>query len=96
MIRAFRVIAISTNTNSFGLRGVIVISSTGEAWELCANDLHTPNHGAELTPEVVDGVPQWGRLGFETPKRLQMDPFTLVGSILSANSRRSSIDHEVM
>jgi hypothetical protein len=42
----------SRNTNSFGLRGCILVAEDGEAWEIAVNDLNTPQHGRSYR---VDG-----------------------------------------
>lgn len=87
MTRAYRVAAVSTNTNSFGLRGIVVVSRTGEAWQLGGNDLHKPRVGDELSPEVGNGVPRWGKLGFEIPERLPDAPMDVISVVWAIAGR---------
>ena len=54
MIRYYRVIAVSVNHNSFGLKGVVCIDKTGRAWEVGCSiaGLHpVPDVGTILTVE---------------------------------------------
>ena len=74
----YRVIAVSDNTNSFGLHGVVVVSPRGEAWRLGSNGLHLPKKGDELNPEMTGDGPEWGKLGFEIPERLENAPEAVV------------------
>ena len=88
MTKTFRVAAVSTNTNSFGLWGVVVVSRSGEAWQLGGNDLHKPEVGSELAPEIKSGVPCWGRLGYEIPERLHPNAPEDVISLVWATAGR--------
>ncbi len=48
----FIVIAVSSNTNSFGLKSILVLSPQGEGWEL----LKSPYSGDTL-PKAGDALP---------------------------------------
>lgn len=70
-----KVVALASNTNSFGLRGVTLISSHGQCWEVASPALHVPR-----LEEIIE-VPRWSsieevltRRGFELIRRLQPDP----------------------
>lgn len=65
------VMAVSQNTNSFGLRGMVVMSSDGEMWEVLANHPDVKPKGAVLSiPKDRDIPTQMTLLGFECPRRL--------------------------
>ncbi len=67
-VREFIVFAISSNTNDFGLSGMIVVSRTGEAWEIKSNELRMKKRGDIIHPEVSPkGTVHWGKLGYESP-----------------------------
>ena len=44
--KEFKVVAVSTNTNSFGLRGVVMVARDGEAWQVGASHINVPKEGA--------------------------------------------------
>ena len=68
------VVAVSQNTNSFGLRGMVIMSSDGEMWEVLASYLDVKPKGAVLSiPEDRDIPTQMVHLGFECPRRLNPD-----------------------
>jgi len=47
--KEFKVIAVSTNTNSFGLHNVVMVARDGESWQAGANYLNVPKEGAIVT-----------------------------------------------
>jgi hypothetical protein len=67
----FKVMAVSSNANAFGLHGVVLIAVDGEAWEVACSMYHLPIVGDILRPPVVRGVLYWGLLGFEIPEKLE-------------------------
>ena len=70
-----RVVAVSTNHNSFGLRAVVFVARDGQAFEVAADDLHLPRVGDVLAVPTRPGLGlDWGGLGFELPRRLEPDP----------------------
>ena len=70
-MKSFKVVAVSTNHNSFGLRGVVLVARDGQAFEIGSNDLHLPRQGDVLGVPTEPGLGlDWGRLGFEIPREL--------------------------
>ena len=70
-----KVISVSQNHNAFGLRGMIMISDNGQAWEAAANDLNVKQKGDIITTTVLgSGEPSFTGLGLEIPRRLSPDP----------------------
>jgi hypothetical protein len=69
----FKVAAISHNRNSFGLKAVVLIAKSGTAFQVGSNDLHLPKEGDVIDVPLVKGIgPDFGRLGFEIPHRLEV------------------------
>lgn len=70
MKKTFRVVAISTNKNAFGLSGVMLMAEDGETWQAGANDLNLPQRMQDVEVEVDDeGRHHWSALGYEIPQR---------------------------
>jgi hypothetical protein len=70
--KKFRVVSVSKNCYSFGLRGVVLLARDGEAWEIGVNYLHTEHFQEGRT--VFGRVTGPGELDFgsgvEIPRRL--------------------------
>lgn len=75
IMRKFRVASVSSNANSFGLRGMIVMTEGGEAWEVAANHINLREKGADFrVPVGPESEPDWAAMGFEIPHRLPHVP----------------------
>lgn len=48
----FRVAAVSTNTNSFGLRQMIMVSRSGHTYKACFNSLNVKDKGDDIKGRV--------------------------------------------
>ena len=72
--KAFKVAAVSTNRNSFGLRSMVVVAQDGEAYRLLSNDINLKREGGVLSVDQSDGSWDFSSLGYEVPERLQPDP----------------------
>jgi hypothetical protein len=51
----FRVVAVSTNTNSFGLRQMILLSKDGHTFNACFNYLNVKQKGESIKGRVHYG-----------------------------------------
>lgn len=74
-----RIVTISDNTNSFGLRGVVLVDrDTLRGWEVGANSIWLDGKQVgddELVPcDVNTGKPRWDVLGVEIPRSLGVMP----------------------
>ena len=70
------VMAVSENTNDFGLRGVVMLASDGAMWEVAGNPLDVKPKGAVLKiPKERDVPTHLIHLGFELPRRLTPEGF---------------------
>jgi hypothetical protein len=69
--KTFRVAAISTNTNAFGLRGVLLVAQDHQAFEVGVNHLgiETITKGASFDCVVTDGMITKAPFSFEIPER---------------------------
>lgn len=80
-MKQFIVAAVSRNTNSFGLRGMILIAKDGEAWQVAANCLNIKSEGEFVNTGNEQGRingSQWATLGFEIPRRLPDAPLKVL------------------
>jgi hypothetical protein len=85
----FHVISISENTNSFGLRGVLLLSPQGEGHEILTNHLNTPKVGDAF--ERSEG--RFLGVSYESPRALQSVGPSQARSILKEVRERVS-SHE--
>lgn len=87
-----RVVAVSSNTNSFGLKGVILMDQKGRAWQIgvsfsamtTMDPARIPQEGQEYEVDVSpEGDIQQGSLPFtfEIPKRLEDAPTAVVKEV---------------
>ena len=75
--REFLVASVSNNRNSFGLKGIILVCPTGEAWEVGMS--HAPKKGQTIMLPTVGDKVQFHLAGMqgltiEIPKRLTDAP----------------------
>ena len=68
--KAFKVAAVSTNRNSFGLRSMVVVAADGEAYRILSNDLYIKPEGNLLLVEERQGCWDFASAGYEVPERL--------------------------
>lgn len=69
-VQTFKVAAVSSNTNSFGLKQMIVMTADGDTWKVHANQLNVREVGELIEVSVTDDRPQWELLGFEIPSHV--------------------------
>ena len=75
--KQFKVAAVSDNTNSFGLYGVVLVARDGQAFEVGKSGYgSTPVWpcGTVLTLEVQDGNINFAAHGIEIPRQLPAAP----------------------
>jgi hypothetical protein len=80
-VKHFMVVAASKNTNSFGLRGMVLMARNGEAWQVAANHMNVRKQGDLLRVPVRGGDPDWAGLGYETPKKLPTAPANVAAEV---------------
>jgi hypothetical protein len=76
--KAFKVAAVSSNRNSFGLRSMVVVASDGEAYRVLSNDLHIKRERQVLLVDQRDGGWNFAALGYEVPEKLPTAPADVV------------------
>lgn len=80
--KAFKVASVSDNTNSFGLRGMILIAADGEAYEVGASSLYVKTKGDVVhVPVVGKAGRNFGTLGLEIPRRLPDAPAGVIEEV---------------
>ena len=72
--KEFIVASVSSNTNSFGLRGMVLVARDGEAWQVGANDINVKKKGEVLRIPGRKTARNFAALGFEIPERLKDAP----------------------
>lgn len=77
----FKVAAVSSNMNSFGLTGMILLGLDGEAWEVGASSLHLKKVGDVLRVPGRRSCRNFARLGFEIPRPLPQAPAGVVAEV---------------
>jgi hypothetical protein len=90
-IKSFKVASISSNSNSFGLYGHILMAQDGEAWQICrtrTGGYPTPWQKGEvvevpmvLDSETEDEHPDWSQLHCEVPEQLTDAPPNVVAEV---------------
>jgi len=79
--KLFKVAALSSNLNSFGLRGMVVVADDGEAWEVGGNSLNVRPRGAVVSVPMVRRKPNFSKLGYEIPRKLPKAPPEVVAKL---------------
>jgi hypothetical protein len=82
----FKVAAVSSNANSFGLRGMVLMARTGEAWQVGVNHLNVKQVGHLVSGELIgEGGRYEGRqfygMEYEIPKKLPNAPSNVVEEV---------------
>ena len=86
-----KVVAVSSNTNSFGLRQMLLFSEDGKAYKACANSLNFRSKGFVL--ELPTNDPSMTtedhlvRMSFELVERLHPDPPKKIVAVEFVNDR---------
>lgn len=81
----FYVIAVTTNRNSFGLRGHMVVNKRGHVYEIGLNHLRERKVESVIKVPVDDeGQPQWHMIGAEIPTRKPDMPRGILNCFLSS------------
>lgn len=77
----FRVAGVSQNTNSFGLREMLLVSRCGKGMRVLANSLNVRTAGDTITLDAADlpGSASWQ--SFECPRVLPDAPVDVVAEV---------------
>ena len=87
MVR-FKVVAVSVNTNTFGLRGVVLLARDGTIYQVGASHLHVPQQGQVINvPGEADNL-NWGHVGYEIPERLADAPPAVIAEVWGGGDTR--------
>jgi hypothetical protein len=81
VVKVFKVVSVSGNRNSFGLKGMILIAPDGETWEVAASEINCKTQGECVRVPVVGRIRTFAALGFEIPKRLPDAPADVVAAV---------------
>jgi hypothetical protein len=86
--KAFKVASVSSNTNSFGLTGMILIARDGEAWQVGANSISVRAKGTIIKVPKLGTARTFAALSFELPERLPDAPPGVVAEIWNTKETR--------
>lgn len=77
--KAFMVMAVSSNTNSFGLKQMTLVAEDGTAYTACANSLNVRQMFEVVHPVLgKSGVPDFTALNWELPTEIMEAPLDVV------------------
>jgi hypothetical protein len=79
--KAFKVAAVSSNRNSFGLRSMVVVAPDGKAYRVLSNDVNIKREGNVIQVEQRDGGWNFAALGYEVPEKLPNAPSDVVKAV---------------
>lgn len=92
--RPFKVAAVSSNTNSFGLYQHVLVHESGEAWTACASQLNRKAKGSTIQLATNN----FAKHGFEIPNRLPEAPENVLAELFvqgsPAEQLRAGVDDE--
>lgn len=79
--KPFKVAMVSSNSNSFGLRNMILIAKDGEAWSVCASAMHFREKGTTIHIPLTEWLETQivsSKYPFELPNKLPRAPVNVV------------------
>lgn len=82
----FKVVAVSSNSNSFGLRQIVLVAKSGVAFKACASYMNLPKKDSTVNVpvlvknEIVVGY-DLAALGYELPERMDNCPAPVLAEI---------------
>lgn len=82
-LKPFKVVTVSSNTNSFGLRGMVLMAEDGEAWEVGVSNIYEKSKNATIYLPVVDGKTEvpCGHFQCEIPRQLPKAPKNVIQEV---------------
>ena len=87
--KQFAVIGVSSNRNSFGLKGFIAIAKDGTAFEAAANDLNVPEDKTVIeVPLDTFGRVDYARRGWEIPRDLPKPPKKVIAEAFKLSKKK--------
>lgn len=79
--KPFKIVAVSSNQNSFGLTGMVLVGRDGEGWEVGASHLHMKKVGDVVLVTGNRACRNFARLGYEIPRQLPKAPTGVVKQV---------------
>jgi hypothetical protein len=82
--KTFRVASVSSNTNSFGLKQMVLLAQDGTAYKACANSLNLKQRGEDVTVQFDEGEQEYDftSLGFEIPEKMPEAPKHIIDAVI--------------
>lgn len=82
--KQFKVVAVSSNTNSFGLYGMILMAKDGEAYEVAVNEIYKKNKNDIVCLPMKNGKTNLlgdCQISFEIPRKLPNAPQKVIDEV---------------
>lgn len=81
--KEFKVVSVSSNTNSFGLHGVIMVARDGESYQGAKGQNMSPIKRGDIitVPLNSNEEPEFYKVGFEIPSKLANAPKDVIDQI---------------
>jgi hypothetical protein len=82
--KTFRVVAVTTNANSFGLKQMVLLAQDGTAYKACANSIRLRQRGEDVTVPFDEGEQEYDftSLGFELPEKMPDAPKDVLDAVI--------------
>jgi hypothetical protein len=84
LTKPFKVVAVSSNTNSFGLNQMVLVAKDGNCFKACKYNGIEPLKQGDIVIVPVDGEalrPNFALAGFEIPELLPNAPQDVVNEV---------------
>ena len=79
----FKIVSVSSNTNSFGLHGVVILAKSGTAFEIGMGSINNPTKGAELFCKISEqgNLLEIQGKSYEIPRKLPNAPKEVIAEV---------------
>ena len=90
-MKSFKVAAVSKNTNSFGLHGVLLVAEDGECWQIGMSyiNIESANLKGHSTVEQItheNGEKHFVGISYEIPEQLPKAPRPVINELYEKNN----------
>ena len=80
--KSFKIVSVSSNRNSFGLRGMVIVARDGEAWQVGTSNIQSKKAGDFISINISEtGERDFAEWGFEIPEKLPPPPAAVLAEL---------------
>jgi len=80
----FKVAAVSSNTNAFGLHQFIFLAEDGTCWTACKNKQYARHKFGDIVPLGEDPGQTLSSMGYEIPQQKEQAPQGVIEEVFGA------------